>query len=294
MYANEAYIGETLMPILNVGKQSDIFYTYGQRDRLNYPDDQIGPRGEANEVQETRTTTTYVCNPFAYSNFVSAMTLANQDAPLNEMVDMVEAIIEGLAFQRERRIATVLTTVGNFTGQTAAIAAANRWDTAGGGDPIADIQNATSNVWLGRGPSSLYMYSSLTVYNVLSRHPAILDLFKYNGSSPGLATPDMIARFFDVERYLIGRARRETANEAAAATYARIWGDVLGFVRVAQRVSTRNAVFGYTLRHGQPITTQWFDQKVGHGGGYFAKVSVSETHQIVATPAGFLITTPTG
>lgn len=291
-YANEMYIGEDLMPLLQVFKESDVYYSYGQSDRLQYPDDEMGSRGQANEIQETRSTSTYVCRPYGYSNFVSRMTLTNEDAPLNEMVDLVEAIAEGLSFRREQRIAGVLTTAANFGANTTAIVAANRWDTVTGGDPIADIQAATAAIWQGRGPSTLIAYCSLDVYHVLSRHPAILDLFKYNGSSPGLATPDMIARFFDIDRLLVGKARQDIATEGQAANYTRIWGDVFGIVRVARRASVRNAVFGYTFRHGSIQTAVIYDALKGHGGGYTAQVSLSEVHQVVAAPTGFLITTP--
>jgi len=292
-YANEAYIGETLMPVLQVSKETDVYYRYGQSDRLQYPDDEMGSRGQANEIQETRATTTYTCQPYGYSNFVSQRTLNNQDAPLDEMVDLVEAINEGLSFRRERRIANVLTSGANYGGNTTAIAAANRWDTATGGDPIADIQSAMAQIWMGRGSSNLWMFSSLNVYNVLSRHPAILDLFKYSGSTPGLATPDMLARFFGADGFVIGKAREDDSNEnAALPNYQRVWGDVWGCVRVAQRASIRNAVFGYTFRNLQPETAVVFDPLKGHGGGYTAQVSVSETHDVVASPTGFLITTP--
>jgi hypothetical protein len=294
-YANEMYIGEELMPVLQVFKETDVYFSYGQSDRLQYPDDEMGSRGQANEIQETRGTTTYVCRPFGFSNFVSRRTLTNEDAPLDEMVDLVEAIAEGLAFRREQRIAGVMNTAANYGTNTAAIAAANRWDTVTGGDPIADIQNATAAIWQGRGPSELVAFCSLDVYQVLSRHPAILDLFKYNGSSPGLATPDMIARFFDIERLYVGKARQDAAvNEALPPNYTRIWGDNFGVCRVSRRASIRNAVFGYTFRHGAIQTVVDYDPLKGHGGGYTAQVSASETHDVVASPTGFLITTPVG
>lgn len=292
-YANEAYIGEQLMPEIRTAKQTGIYFLYGQSDRMQYPDDELGPRSRANEIQETRTTLTYACVPYGYENFVSAMTLANQDAPLDEMVDLQEAILEGLAFRRELRIATILTTAGNYGANTVAIPAANAWNSATGGDPIGELKTGAAAVWMGRGPSDLDFFSSLNVFNFLCRHPAILDLFKYNGSSPGLATPDMIARWFDASRYLVGKARQDATNEATAATYTRVWGDVFGMVRVARRASIRNASFGYTFRHGTPISLQWFDERVGHGGGYTAKVSVSEQHAVVSAPCGYLITAPT-
>ena len=122
---------------------------------------------------------------------------------------------------------------------------------------------------------------------------AELQMAKYNGSSPGLATPDMIARFFDIERLYVGKARQDNSgNEATPPTYNRIWGDNFGVCRVSRRASIRNAVFGYTFRHGSIQTVVDYDPLKGHGGGYTAQVSASETHDVVAAPTGFLITTP--
>lgn len=293
-YANEAYIGEQLMPVISVSKASDTYYIYPQGERMQYPDDAIGTRGRANEIAETRTTATYTCLPYGLSNFVSQDTLNNQDAPLDEMVDLVAAINEGMAYNREQRIATILTTAGNFGGNTAAVAAPNRWDTPDGGTVIADLQAAMAAMWMGRGPSTVKAYSSLTVLNVLARNPQILDLFKYNGSSPGLATPDMIARFFGIDQYLVGKARSNTAVEGDADAFGRIWGDVFGIVRVATRASVRNASFGYTFRQGTPSTMVEYDQMAGHKGGHTAQVTVKETHEVVASDTGYLYTTPIG
>jgi hypothetical protein len=292
-YANEEYIGEQLMPVVPVSKLTDQYYTYGMRDRFAYPEDALGVRGDANEVTENRSTETYQCLGYGYTNYLDADTLYDQDAPLNEMVDLQEAILEGLAFRRELRISTVMTTAGNYGANTTAIAAANRWNTVAGGNPISDLQTGMAALFLGAGPSQTYFFSSLDVYNVLSRHPMILDLFKYGGTSPGLATPDMIAKFFGADRYLIGKARQDTANEAAAtATWARVWGDSFGIVRVLKRPTKRNAAFGVTFRHRNIESRQWFDERKGVHGGYFAKAAVSETHDVVAPLTGYLITTP--
>lgn len=294
MYANEEYIGEELCPALTVGKASDVFYTYGQGDRMQYPDDELGPRGIPNEVDESRSTDSYACVPYGYTAFTSAMTLANQDAPLNELFDATESIVEGMAFRRELRLATLLTTGGNYGSNTSALGAAVRWDTASGGNPIADLQNARKNIWSGRGPGEVKGFCSLDVYLQLSRHPGILELFKFNGNSPGLATPDMLARWFDMSTLLVGKARKNTAVEGQTNAFSRVWSDVFGMVRVMRRPSVRNAAFAMTFRHGAPLSAQWFDQHPGHGGGYYTKVSVSEQSKVIAASTGYLLTSVIG
>jgi hypothetical protein len=292
-YANSEYIGLSLMPVVQVGKQSGTFFTYDKRDRLAYPDDDLGPRGSANEIDEHRSTGSYFAKSYGLKNYVDGMTLANEDAPLNEMVDLVESVNEAIAFREELRIAAILGTAGNFGGNTTALGSTVRWDDAGS-NPVGDIQSAIAALWNGRGRTKLVAYTSLDVWNVLSRNSQILDLFKYNGSSPGLATPQMFAQWFGIKEIYIGASRKDTANVGAAASYARIWPDVFGIVRVAEGPSLRNAAFGYTLRWGEKRTDEWFDISLGTMGGYYARTSVSEDHKIIAPDTGYLITTVIG
>lgn len=292
-YANEAYIGEQLLPVVPVGKESDIYYIYPRGERMQIPDGTLGDRGRAPEITETRETGTYTCRQFGYSNFVSQRTLNNQDAPLDEMVDLTDSLNELIAYTREKTIATMMCATATFgTGQFTTLTGSDRWDASGGGNPIKDLLAAKAAIWQGRGASTLVAYSNLDVFNVLCRHQSILDLYKYNGSSPGLATPDMISGFFGIARYLVGEARSNTAVEGATDAYGRLWSSVFGIARVAQRPSRRTAAFGYTLRHGQPITAVEFDQLAGHGGGYTAQVTVSEVQKVVAQPCGYLIYSP--
>lgn len=293
-YKNEEYIGEELMPPVTVNKLSDKYFIYDKRNRLAYPDDAMGARSSANELTESRSQDNYSCQPYGFKNYVDALTLANEDAPLNEMVDLVEACVEGLAFKREKRIAAKMTDSSQYAGNTTALAAGVRWDSAGGGNPIKDIQTARAALWLGRGASRVVGFCDLDTWNVLSRHPAILDLFKYGGTAPGLATPEMIAKFFEMDELLVAKARDDNANENQAASYGRIWGNCFGMARVAVSPGIRNAAFGVTFRKGQVRTDEWFDQSLGTEGGYYARCSTHEDHKVIAGDTGYLITTPIG
>lgn len=290
-YANDEYIGDRLMPIVPVTKKSDVYYIYDKRNRLAYPDARLGPRGQANEISESRSTASYLCEGFGFENYVDQETLNNQDAPLNEMVDLTEAIAEGLAFKRELRQAAILCTYTNYGTNYGAVSAADRWDV--GGNPCPTILNAIGSLWQGRGAGEVWGFCSFDVMTALATNEHIRDLFKYGGSTPGFATPAMIANFFGIAGILVGKARKDTANEGqAAGTYSRIWSDVFGLVRVATRPSLRNAAFGYTLRNNPLRTITWFDQRAGVAGGYYAKVTESTDEKVVAADTGYLITTP--
>jgi hypothetical protein len=292
MYANDDYIGLRLMPELRTGNRAGIYYKYNKRDRFAYPDDSMSTRTEANEVSEGRTTGTYSLSGRALKEFVDQTTLNNQDAPLNEMMDAQNNVLEGVTFKQEVRIASAVTTAGNYAGNTAAIAAPDRWDTATGGDPINDINTALAARWNGRGPGRVVAATSLTVWNVLKVHPRLLDLIR--GNRDGMLSREMFAQWFEIDELLIGKARKDTANEGQTASYSRIWPDSFAIVRVATSPSIRNASFGYSVMEKAPVQRMWFDPKSGEEGGWYTQASLADQQLVVAGDTGYLLTTPVG
>ncbi len=290
MYANDEYIGERCMPPVPVTKRSDKFATYPKRERLAFPDDVIGNRASPNELNETRSTSNYSVTDYGYRNFLDLETAVNEDAPLNEMLDVLEAINEGIAFRREKRISTIVVTSGNYAGNTGAITSTN-WNDSTGGTIIGDIQTAISSLWRGASPTKLVGVCPIGVWNSgIFNNPALAERFKYTAG--GATLTQQVATFFGLDELLIGRARQDTANEGQTASYSRIWStDVFAVLGVALRPSTRSLHFGSTFRMaGDPYTSEYPDPAIGKRGGIWAKVSVSEDHKVVAGDAGYLVT----
>lgn len=296
-YANEEYIAEELLPPVNATKLSDDYYIYTKESRLAYPSDAMAARGKANEISEERDTDSYSCKPYGLKDFVDVTTLENQDAPLNEMIDLVESIQEGNLFNRELRGASILCDTASFgSGQYAA--AATAWSASGGGSIISDIHTGLDAIWSGRGPSRLLGYCSPAVWRAMCRNPALLELGKSKNNNigkNGLLSTAEVAAIFELDDILVGKARKNTANEGVTASIGRIWSNVFGIVRVAKSPGVRTASFGYTFRFKNRINTrQWFDEEIGTDGGYYAQVSCHEVQKIVAAPCGYLITAPLG
>lgn len=294
-YKNEEYIGDYLLPIVSVGKMSGLYFKYDKRSRLAYPDDEMGYRASANELNDARNTDSYSTRDYGFKNYLDVKTIENEDAPLDEMAELTEAINEGIAFKREARQAAILTNAANYGSNTTAISSGNRWDTSGGGTIIADMQTAVASLWTGRGPSRKVGFCNIDAWNAIARNAVIRGLFQYT-SGEGLATTQMVARYFGLDDIYVGAARQDTANEGQTAAYSRMWpSGIFGVVRVATRPSLRTASFGYTMRHrGEVNTDQWFDPSIGTKGGYYARVSVSDDYKVVAADTGYLLTTVTG
>lgn len=288
-YANEAFIGEQLMPIKTVSKLSDTYFLMGKRDRRNAPNLEIGAGGSVNQTNaESRSTATYSCQPYAAKDYIDELTLRNQDAPLDEMMDLVNAQNDILALNTEMKIATVMTTSSNFaSSNTTTLSGASQWDSSTGGSPVKVIQDAIDACEVGPGASKLVGYCGVEVSRVLQRHPLFLDMFKYNEN--GLVPMKTIANWFGLSDILVGKARKETANLGQTAVSARVWGKHFGIARVATNPGPRTACFGLTFRCGPRETTEWFDPAPGMAGGYWAKVGVADDHKVVANDCGYLV-----
>jgi len=284
-FANDDFVAEKLMPIVPVSKRSNSYAVYTKRDRFGFPDDTTGPDGRSPEISESRSAANYSVSDYGLMNSVTQETLDNQDDIFDEMLDLTDAINEGIAFNREKRVSAIVRNVANYNGNTETLSGASQW--GGGGNPIVDIQDGLASTWRGPGAVRRVFVSGLEVYNVLARDPLIRDLYKYTGQ--GLAMPAAIAGYFGVDEYLIAQAREDTANSGQTAAYSRIWGKDFACLNVQRRPSKRTATWGVTFRmKNDPIVLQWFDPSRGRGA-YFAKVCCSEDYRVVAGETGFLI-----
>ena len=292
-YANDDYIGTQLLPFAKVNKLSGKYPIYKEAYRMEGPDDEMNGRSDANEIDDgERLEGTYDCKGRSLKNTLDWVTMENQDEPFDEMVDLTTALADVVAVKRENRIATVMTTSGNYdSSNVIAVAANDRFNSGGGGDPIAVMQQMNAALWKGRGPARTYFWTSLEVWNVLQRHPQILDLCKH--TKEGLAQPGSIASYFGWDGILISGARRRTSKKGQTATYGRMYGNNMGICRVAITPSKRNAVFGHTMSWlGTVRTKVTYKQDMFTDGGYVAKTSHHEDYKVIANKAGVLVTTP--
>ncbi len=290
MYANDSYIGERLCMVVPVQKRSNKYAVYPQREMFEAPTDLLtSERAQANEISETRSSDTYELKDYGLQNFVSNETLDNQDLPFNERADLVTHLAEHMARKREVRIATLLTTAGNYgSGNTTTLSGSDQWNSGTGGNPIKNIQDAKAALFNGPGATDVFGFTNIDVINTLARHPTMLDLQKYTVN--GLLTPEAIARYLGLAGILVGESRKQTANEGQTASYSRIWGDDFGVLRVARGPSLRTASFaGLFRKQNDPVVTEWFDPTAGKSGGYFIKNAVSEDLKVVASFGGYLI-----
>jgi hypothetical protein len=294
-YQNDAYIGERLMPAINInGRMAASYYVYGKRDKLAYPDDTMADRANANELSRTRSLTSIALTPRALREYVDELTLNNPEQPLNELVEATANTLEGIQFRREKRIAAVVGSASSYGGNTAALAAPDRFDVVSS-DPIATILGIQPNIWGGRGQVRKIGFTSFNVWNALRQHASVKDILKAKGDGSAVATTQQLANWLELDELLIGKAWEDTANEGQTQAISRIWPDVFGVINVAASPSTRNAFFGATFQdRAAPESDTTYDASRGTDGGWYARSKISDAHAVIASDAGYLLTSVIG
>lgn len=158
--------------------------------------------------------------------------------------------------------------------------------------PKTQIEDAKETIRkdIGRKPNVLLL--SPTARKALNTHPELFDIIKRSGGNA--VTDDLLARFFDIEKVVVG----EAVSADAAGGLSDVWGTgaILGFVSPPTGSNRRNRrlpSYGYTHQlKGYPyVTPTRFENGINsHQSDVFDEWSVD----MVGPDAGYLITTTDG
>lgn len=288
-FTNEAYIGKYLMPEVPVEKQSNFYGVWNIRDQLNYPNDAIGPRGDVKELSSSvDLSNSYFAGEHGLKEYVDLSTIDNADAPLQPLMHATFKVNDAIEFNEEKTIIDVMTATASYGSNYLAIPVGSEWNSAGGGNPVLNIQTAVASVLPGPGPTRKLGFCSFPVYQALARHPQIRDLHKYTNA--GLMPPTYLAQLFDLDALLVGKAWKDTANPNVALSLNRLWPNVFGVVNVMTAPMKDSYSFGSTFRWGPKFSEVYFDRTRGRRGGYVTKTSIAYVPKVTAAYAGYLLT----
>lgn len=291
-YGNLPFIGRELFPTVRVKKESDkyaIFNSDRKQDRVVKT--LRAPKSRANVVDWSHTTATYSTDEHALAAGVDDRERANADAPIDPDQRATAAALIGIELAREQRIATLVTTAGNYAAaHKETLAGAGQWS-SDDSDPLQDKLDAEAAIEQDAGVSVNTAVIPKAVYNRLLRHPDIIEAFKY--VQGGSITKEMLARYFDIEpdRLLVPGAVKNTAALGAAASMSRIWSDFawFGFVDPAANSALDGITFGKTFLvpiEGQDLAVREFRDDPAKTD--WKEVSENVDEKITAAVCGFL------
>jgi hypothetical protein len=262
-YLNEpsSYIADLVFPVVRVNKQTDKYAIYRKGDWFRDEAAMRAPLTEsAGGGYSMSEPGTFICDEWSFHKDIADEDMGNQDEVFDNEDDATQFVTEKLRLRRERIWAT------NFFGtdiwdndlegqtDTPGENEFKCWDESGS-TPIDDIEGAKALIQgsIGMMPNTLVVASR--VHQALKNHSDIVDRFKYTQS--GVITAELLAKVFEVDRYLVGSALYATNQENETDST----NDDLSFilnqygallVYSAPKPSKRRPSGGYTFRWRRP------------------------------------------
>jgi hypothetical protein len=283
MYQNDDYIADLVMPVVPVKKESDLYYTYTRNWRL--PEALRAAGAEASEVEWNVSTDTYSCLEYALKDMIPDRVRANADNPLDMDVDTTENLVSLIQMLREKRVADIVFAGGNH-GSTSALTGANRWNDYAGSDPIGNVRTAKATVHAASAKIPNTMIVGKQVHDKLLDHPDILERIKY--TQRGVVTEDILAKLFEVDRYIIGKALYDSSTVDASEALTYLWGKSVALIYAEPSPGLKKVSYGYQFQSRGFRTKKW---RVEGRDGDFIESGEIRDEKVVASACGYLYTT---
>lgn len=251
-YRPEGFIADMIMPVVDVGKQSDLYTIWSREDRLRIHDTKRAPGTEAKRIEESVSSETYYANNYALQASVKLEDFKNAD-PIyldNLNTGKVELVMDGLMLDWEVRAANQVTS-GSNVGSYSAVA--SQWNDGNlGSDPIGDINTIMDNVQYSTGKRPNRLTFGLKAWQVFRRHSDVRNIIFGSNNGGGFASAAQVADLFEVEDIQVGGAFQNTAGEGLTENLSAIWDDHILAHYTPASASKERPSFGYVFRWNQP------------------------------------------
>jgi hypothetical protein len=222
--SDDQFVVDRFFPVIDVPKQSDKYWTLESRAFQTDVGDgaRRAPRTKAKKVTYAVNSNSFYCDNYALSHDFGIEEFANLDAALRGE-QRTRLVVHLLKRAQEQRVANIVTSVSNI-GSGVLLAGAAKWSDYTASDPIADITSGAAFIRATTGMIPNKMLIDWDTYQLLGRHPVLLDMYKY--TSGGTVGDSDIAKAFKVDEIVVAKAIKENQPEGATtSSLSNLWGN---------------------------------------------------------------------
>ena len=282
-YKNAAFIGEKLFPVVEVAKEAVRVPTFGKEAFMLY-NSLRAPRSATKRIDWSVGSTRVVLEEHSLESAVDDREVEDAADGIKPFIRAVNVVMRILRLEAEVLAAQKATDPNTYpTNNKITLSGTAQWSDYDNSDPIANIESAKQAIAdaIGIFPNVLVLGGP--VYAALKHHPKIIDRIKY--SQTGVATPDLLAKLFDLDQVLVGDA----VYSDSQGNFTKVWGKhaILAYVPAPQEAAQEVPAFGYTLRkQGRPVVTKYRDE---NAHSTITQVSDIYAIAVLGAGAGYLI-----
>lgn len=245
-----SFIAPQVFPIVTVDKQSDKYYKIEKNSWIRIHRTLRAPGNKANRIEFDVSSDSYYADNYALAAEIPVEALANADAAIRVRDNHQANLNEALLRDYEDRVARIVTSASNL-GSGTALTGGNKFSDYVNSDPLGVVTSGHAYIENVTGLTANTAIMDKDTYNILLRHPQILDMFKYTAG--GMATDQQLNQVLKVDRILIGRGIKNNAIEGGTASVTNIWGNNLILARIIPGISLQTATLGLSPRWTNPM-----------------------------------------
>lgn len=237
-FRNRQFIADRVSPRIRVNKQSDKYRIWGRRNMLIH-EARWAPGSIPNALELRWSEDTFFAEIRKLRSLILDTERRNSDSDITLDTAATTLVTDAIALAREKRVADLFTTAGNFSaGNKVTRAGGSEWDIAGiaaTDAPLQDLFQIVRAVALATGlpASSLSVIIPEPVYlTAIWKNAAILDRIKY--SERGVVTYDLLASLLGVKEVIPAPSMSVGAGPEVADsdvitgfTPTYLWGDTV-------------------------------------------------------------------
>lgn len=202
---------------------SDTYYTYNREDFWRDQGDGAmltAPGAPVKRGGYRMSTDSYRCDVRSWGKAVPRDISRNADDVIKSEQDAVDYIMQQLFVRLENQFITEMFTTSIWNADTTPT---NLWSDFAASDPVGDVEARRLVMQGNTGLDPDTLVVGAAVHSKLKQHPMIKALFQVTNRDS--ITEEMLAKVFEVDRYIVLKAVEATAYEnASSQTFAHIAG----------------------------------------------------------------------
>jgi hypothetical protein len=225
-FKNKDYIWDQVAPSSVTDQKSGTFFRY-TRDYWFRTFGEAGgakraPASTYKRVGYGVETDTYETIEYGFEKPDDDATVAASQTP-ESLPQVTTAYLTDLINREIEMLVAAAAFVTGVWGTSNTLAGTDQWSDLANSDPIADSETARLTVRRNTGAEPNLLVVGAATWNDLKEHPLLLD--KYKHTQTGILTEDLVAAALGIDRLVVGKSVKNTANEGATFSGSDIWTD---------------------------------------------------------------------
>lgn len=202
MQGDDAFIADKVFPIINVTKQSDVYFKYSKADMFR---NEVQERGRGAESAggnwNVELADPYYCRKYAFHYDITQEERVNYDKPLDVERDTTEWLSQKMLLKRELDFADKFFKTGVWGKDVQADGSSVKKWSDQMSDPVKQVNDLMLEMAEASGKKPNFAIMAPDVLYALKNHEAIMDRIKY--TQKGIITLDLIASLFELDKIFV-------------------------------------------------------------------------------------------